>query len=75
MSSTRNAENEEFMSGAADLRDLGRMMVAYIRPAEADGVQGFAIHGADGTVIGFAPDRSTAIGAILQNGMEFVSLN
>ncbi len=60
---------------AQDLRNLGRMAVAYVRPAEADGVRGYAIHGADGAVIGFAEERATAVAAILQHGMEPVSLH
>ena len=57
-----------------DFRELGRMLVAYVRPAVSDGVSGYAIHGADGAVIGFAPDRLSAVGAILQHGMDPVSL-
>ena len=74
MSPTQNACHEPPIS-PQDLRELGRMMVAYIRPAVSEGVPGFAIHGADGAVIGFAPDRLNAIGAILQHGMECVSLH
>ena len=74
MSPTQNACHEAPIS-PQDLRELGRMMVAYIRPAVSEGVSGFAIHGADGAVIGFAPDRLNAIGAILQHGMECVSLH
>ena len=74
MSPTQNACPEAPIS-SQDLQELGRMMVAYIRPAVSEGVPGFAIHGADGAVIGFAPDRLNAIGAILQHGMECVSLH
>ena len=74
MSPTQNAGHEAPIS-PQDLRELGRMLVAYIRPAVSEGVPGFAIHGADGAVIGFAPDRLNAIGAIRQHGMECVSLH
>lgn len=58
-----------------EFRDLGKMLLAYVRPGEAEGVSGWTIHGADGAVIGFATERDAALGAILQHGMEPVSLH
>ena len=75
MSPTETVGNDGAALSAQDLRELGRTMMAYVRPAESDGVSGYAIHSGDGVVIGFAPDRISAIGAILQHGMECVSLH
>lgn len=70
MTSTHSVTEETF-----DLATLGLEHLAYIRAAEMDGTQGFSIHAADGRIIGFAPDRSKAIGAIKQHEMEPVSLH
>jgi hypothetical protein len=58
-----------------DLKTLGLEDLAYIRPAEMDGVAGFSIHAADGRVIGFAADAPKALGAIKQHEMEAVALH
>lgn len=70
-----SSDSPEYASTPVELRELGRLMVAYIKPARADGVDGFAIFGADGSVIGFAPEHDLAVAAILQNGMEVASLH
>lgn len=57
------------------LRHLGNMVVAYVKPAVVESVPGFAIHGADGAMIGFAPTVAHAIVAIRENGMEPVSIH
>lgn len=49
---------------------LGMHQLAYLREARMDGIQGFAICAADGSVIGFAPNRVKAMAAIIQNDME-----
>lgn len=64
--------------GAAGLRQLsladwarfGVSEIAYIRPVVVNGVKAVAIHAADGTPIGAAPDTPLAIAAILRHGME-----
>lgn len=58
-----------------EFRELGKMLFAYVRPAVSDGAPGWAIHAADGEAIGFATDRDAALGAIIQHGMEPVSLH
>lgn len=57
-----------------DLAGLGMHQMAYLREAKMDGIQGFAICAADGSVIGFAANRIQAIAAIMQNDMEHVSV-
>jgi hypothetical protein len=54
----------------ADWARFGLQEVAYIRPVLVNGVQAIAIHAADGTPIGAAPNAQLAIAAILENEME-----
>ncbi len=75
MSAVQKSSNDHAVLSPQDLRELGRMTVAYVRPALSEGVPGFAIHGADGAVIGFAPEKAMAVGAIIQLGLELVSLH
>jgi hypothetical protein len=65
----------EYGSTPVDLAEIGKLEIAYVKPARSDGIDGFAIFGADGKVIGFAPERDLAIAAIMQNGMELVSVH
>ena len=58
-----------------DLQSLGMDRMAYLRPGKMDGVNGYAICAADGNVIGFAPDRTKAMAAIIQHDMEPVALH
>ncbi len=53
----------------ADWARFGAERIAYIRPVTVDGVAAVAIHAADGTQIGAAPDTSLAAAAILQHEM------
>jgi len=55
---------------AADWARFGTGEIAYIRPVMVNGVRAIAIHAADGTAIGAAPDAQLAIAAILQHEME-----
>lgn len=55
---------------AADWAAFGVQQIAYIRPVLVNGVRGMAIHAADGTPIGAAPDARLAMAAILQHEME-----
>jgi hypothetical protein len=56
------------LSGA-DWQRFGVQEIAYIRPVVVDGVHAMAIHAADGTPIGAAPNAELAIAAILQHEM------
>ncbi len=53
----------------ADWARFGAEQMAYIRPVVVDGAHIVAIHSADGTQIGAAPDASLATAAILQHEM------
>jgi len=65
------------LNRAFSLRDLsvtdwarfGAQQIAYLRPVTVNGVTGIAIHAADGTPIGAAPNADLAIAAILQHEM------
>ncbi|MBR0654048.1 DUF1150 family protein [Plastoroseomonas arctica] len=55
------------------LRDWARFgteQIAYIRPMMVNGAAAVAIHAADGTPIGAAPDARLAIAAIIEHEME-----
>jgi len=53
----------------ADWARFGAQEIAYIRPVLVNGVHAMAIHAADGTPIGAAPNAQLAIAAILQHEM------
>jgi hypothetical protein len=53
----------------ADWARFGAQEIAYIRPVVVNGVHAMAIHAADGTPIGAAPNAELAIAAILQHEM------
>ncbi|MXP63927.1 hypothetical protein E0493_11280 [Roseomonas sp. M0104] len=53
----------------AEWARFGAEQIAYIRPVLVDGNQAVAIHAADGTQIGAAPDANLATAAILQHEM------
>jgi len=56
------------LSGA-DWQRFGAQEIAYIRPVLVNGIHAIAIHAADGTPIGAAPNAELAIAAILQHEM------
>jgi len=51
------------------LARLGMPRIAYVKPVIVNGVHGFAIHAADGTAMGLAEDKETAVAAILDHEM------
>lgn len=53
----------------AEWARFGAEQIAYIRPILVDGNYAVAIHAADGTQIGAAPDATLATAAILQHEM------
>ena len=55
---------------ARDFARLGADEVAYLRPVVMNGTLAFAIHAADGTPIGAAPNAPLAAAAIRQHEME-----
>lgn len=52
------------------LADFGTPNAAYVRLAEQDGKQVYAIHAADGTQLAAAPSRALAFTLIRQNDLE-----
>lgn len=69
--------DEDEASPMVDLRRLspldwaryGAERIAYARPVMVNGRMAVAIHAADGTPIGAAPNLALATAAILQHGM------
>lgn len=52
-----------------DWARFGVARIAYARPVLVNGQRAVAIHAADGTPIGAAPDLALATAAIVQHGM------
>jgi len=57
------------------LAALGVSHIAYVKPVMVNGVQGFAIHAADGTPMAVAGDRDIAIAAVMQHEMLPLSVH
>ena len=57
------------------LASLGVSHIAYLRPVVIDGMQGFAIHAADGTPMAVAGNRDVAVAAIVQHEMLPLSVH
>jgi len=51
------------------LAALGVSQIAYVKPVTVDGVNGFAIHAADGTPMAVAGNREIAVAAVMQHEM------
>ena len=60
---------------AEQLAALGVSHIAYIKPVLVNGMQGFAIHAADGTPMAVTDDRDVAIAAIRQHEMFPLSVH
>jgi hypothetical protein len=52
------------------LAQLGMPSVAYFKPVTIKGMRVYAIHTADGTHVGTAPDQALAIEAVLEHEMQ-----
>jgi len=57
------------------LAALGVSHIAYVKPVMVDGVQGFAIHAADGTPMAVAGNREVAVAAVMQHEMLALSVH
>jgi hypothetical protein len=57
------------------LAALGVSRIAYVKPVMLNGVQGFAIHAADGTPMAVTGDRDVAVAAVMQHEMLAVSVH
>jgi hypothetical protein len=80
-SDTANASLQEVVSfdvrhlSEQQLAALGVSQIAYVKPVMVNGVQGFAIHAADGTPMAVAGDRDVAVAAVTQHEMLAVSVH
>ena len=54
---------------AEQLADLGVARLAYVKPVEVNGTQGFAIHAANGAPMALVAERDVAIALISQHEM------
>jgi hypothetical protein len=85
-----NSNNETEMGGRAtanpgmfDIRHiseeqlaaLGVPHIAYVKPVTVNGVEGFAIHAADGTPMAFAGSRDIATAVVVQHDMLPLSVH
>ena len=70
-----NGETARPALSRADLQSLGVMQVAYVRPTVKDGQPLFAVHGADGRLLGLSPSLTAAEAAIRDHDMEVVPLH
>jgi hypothetical protein len=74
---TETETEQDIILTAEDLRKLspldwaryGTNRIAYLRPVMLNNQRSVAIHAADGTQIGAAPDYALAAAAIFQHGM------
>ncbi len=57
------------------LAALGVSHIAYVKPVMINGVQGFAIHAADGTPMAITENRDVAVAAVVQHEMLPVSVH
>jgi hypothetical protein len=57
------------------LAALGVSHIAYVKPVVVNGINGFAIHAADGTPMAVTGDREVAIAAIIQHEMSALSVH
>jgi len=57
------------------LAALGVSHIAYLKPVMVNGVQGFAIHAADGTPMAVAGNRDVAVAAVVQHEMMPLSVH
>ncbi len=57
------------------LAALGVSHIAYVKPVLVNGVQGFAIHAADGTPMAVAGNREVAVAAVVQQEMLPLSVH
>lgn len=77
MTDQHDTDHEDEFLSPADLRALspldwaryGVERIAYARPVLVNGQRAIAIHAADGTPIGAAPNLALAAAAIVQHGM------
>jgi hypothetical protein len=60
---------------AQDLLNFGLNDLAYLKPANVNGQDVFAIHAADGSQLAFVANREVGFAAMHQHELEAVSLH
>jgi len=73
MNPTESAALRDISPG--DLAAFGVDQIAFVKPVTVEGVDGFAVHAADGTPLAVLADRATAFAAVRQNDLEPVSVH
>jgi hypothetical protein len=58
-----------------DLAVFGIQHMAYVRPTNFDGAQGFGIFAADGTQVAFAPSRALAEQTVREHELELATIH
>ncbi len=61
--------------GNVSLASMADLSVAYIKAFEMQGQPGYAVHSADGEMIGWCEDRAVAFAAAAQNDLLAVSVH
>jgi hypothetical protein len=64
----RQLSNKDFAAFGVDV-------IAYIKPVDGEGGEGYAIHAADGTQLTIVPERETAFAAVRQHDLEPLSVH
>ena len=70
-----NTEHDLRTMTEGELALLAAESIAYVKPVEVDGKTVYAIHGADGRAMGWAPDRELAFAALKQQDIEPASVH
>ena len=60
---------------APEFQHLGLEYLAYVKPTVLNSEVVYAIHAADGTKMGVARNRDTAMASVRQHGLEPVSVH
>ena len=63
------------LASKQQLAALGVSHIAYVKPVMVNGVQGFAIHAADGTPMAVTGNREVAVAAVMQHEMLPLSVH
>lgn len=58
-----------------ELYALGVQNIAYVKKVEADGIEAYAMHAADGTQLGLMASRELAFATLKQHDLEPASVH
>lgn len=68
-------EEKQAQAALDDLAAFQSGDVAYIKRIEEQGMIGYGVYGADGTLLTILAERELAVATILQNGLEPASVH